>query len=64
MSVKYFSIPEFDKRGGVKILYTSSCDTAWNFEDVHAWDNYLDLGRQLGITPKTWSNQNRHILMW
>lgn len=49
MSVKYFSIPEFDKRGGVKTLYTSSCDTAWNFEDVHARDNYLDLGHQLGI---------------
>ena len=52
MSVKYFSIPEFDKRGGVKTLYTSSCDTAWNFEDVHARDNYLDLGGQLGITPQ------------
>lgn len=52
MSVKYFSIPEFDKRGGVKTLYTSSCDTAWNFEDVHARDNYLDLGWQLGITPQ------------
>ena len=52
MSVKYFSIPEFDKRGGVKTLYTSSCDTAWNFEDEKSRDNYLDLGRQLGITPE------------
>ena len=49
MSVKYFSIPEFDKRGGVKTLYTSSCDIAWNYEDAHARDNYLDLGHQLGI---------------
>lgn len=52
MSVKYFSIPEFDKRGGVKTLYTSSCDTAWNYEDAHARENYLDLGRQLGIVPE------------
>ena len=52
MSVKYFSIPEFDKRGGVKTLYTSSCDTAWNFEDEKSRDNYLDLGQQLGITPE------------
>ena len=52
MSVKYFSIPEFDKRGGVKTLYTSSCDTAWNFEDAHSRENYLSLGQQLGITPK------------
>lgn len=49
MSVKYFSIPEFEKRGGVKTLYTSSCDIAWNYEDAHARDNYLDLGGQLGI---------------
>lgn len=52
MSVKYFSIPEFDKRGGVKTLYTSSCDNAWNYEDAHARENYLDLGQQLGITPQ------------
>lgn len=52
MSVKYFSIPEFEKRGGVKTLYTTSCDTAWNYEDAHARENYLDLGQQLGITPQ------------
>ena len=52
MSVKCFSIPELDKSGGVKTLYTSSCDTAWNFEDTHARDNYLDLGQQLGISPE------------
>lgn len=49
MSVKYFSIPEFEKIGGVKTLYTTSCDTAWNYEDAHARENYLDLGQQLGI---------------
>lgn len=52
MSVKYFSIPEFEKRGGVKTLYTSSCDIVWNYEDAHARDNYLDLGQQLGIRPE------------
>lgn len=52
MSVKYFSIPEFEKRGGVKTLYTSSCDIAWNYEDAHARENYLDLGGQLGIRPE------------
>ena len=49
MSVKYFSIPELDKRGCVKTLYTTSCDTAWNFEDENARENYLALGQQLGI---------------
>lgn len=49
MAVSFFSIPELDQTGGVNTLYTSSCDTAWNFEDVHARDNYLDLGGQLGI---------------
>ena len=52
MAVRFFSIPELDQTGGVKTLYTSSCDTAWNFEDVHARENYLDLGQQLGITPQ------------
>ena len=52
MSVKYFSIPELDKTGGVKTLYTSSCDIAWNFEDAHARENYLALGEQLGIRPE------------
>ena len=49
MSVKYFSIPEFDKTDGVKTLYTTSCDTAWNFEDEKARENYQALGEQLGI---------------
>ncbi len=52
MAVRYFSIPELDKTGGIKTLYTSSCDTAWNFEDAHARDNYLSLGQQLGIKPQ------------
>lgn len=52
MSVRFFPIPELDKTGGVKTLYTSSCDIAWNFEDEKSRDNYLDLGRQLGIRPE------------
>lgn len=52
MAVRYFSIPELDQTGGVKTLYTSSYDTAWNFEDEKSRDNYLDLGRQLGIRPE------------
>ena len=52
MSVKYFSIPELDKSGGVKTLYTSACDTAWNFEDEKSRENYLALGDQLGISPE------------
>ena len=49
MSVKYFSISELDNSNGVKTLYTTSCDTAWNFEDEKSRENYLVLGRQLGI---------------
>ncbi len=49
MSVKYFSISELDNSNGVKTLYTTSCDTAWNFEDENARENYLALGQQLGI---------------
>ena len=49
MVVKYFSIPELDKTGGVKTLYTTFCDIAWNFEDAHARENYLALVDQLGI---------------
>ena len=52
MFVKYFSIPEMDKRGSVKTLYTTSSDIAWNYEDEKSRDNYLDLGRQLGISPE------------
>ena len=50
MPVRYFSIPELDNTGGVKTLFTTSCDTAWNFEDVHACENFLALGQQLGIS--------------
>ena len=49
MSVKYFSISELDNSNGVKTLYTTSCDTAWNFEDEKSRENYLVLGQQLGI---------------
>lgn len=49
MSLKYFTIPEMEKSGAVKTLYTSSCNTAWNFEDAHACENYLALGGQFGI---------------
>ena len=52
MTVKYFSIPELDKTGRVKTLYTSSCDTAWNFEDEKSRENYIALGNQLGILPE------------
>ena len=50
MPVRYFSIPELDKTGGVKTLFTTSCDTVWNFEDAHARENFLVLGQQLGIS--------------
>ena len=50
MNIKYFSIPEFENTGKVKTLYTSSCDTAWNYEDVLARENYIALGHQLGIS--------------
>ena len=50
--IRFFSIPELDKSGRVKTLYTTSCDTAWNYEDSLARDNYLTLGQQLGITPQ------------
>ena len=50
MSIKYFSIPELEKTGRVKTLFTSSCDTAWNYEDDLAREKYLALGQQLGIS--------------
>lgn len=49
MSIKYFTIPEFEKTGKIRSLFTTSCDIAWNYEDEKARDNYVDLGRQLGI---------------
>ena len=52
MSVKFFSIPELEKKGAIKTLYTTSSDTAWNFEDEKSRENYLDLARQLGLSPE------------
>ena len=49
MSIKFFSIPELEKTGKVTTLFTSSSDTAWNYEDEKARDNYVDLGHELGI---------------
>ena len=49
MGIKFFSIPELEKIGKVKTLFTSSCDTAWNYEDALARENYLALGQQLSI---------------
>ena len=49
MSVKFFSIPELDKTGGLTSLFTSSCKASWNYEDAEARESYVDLGRQLGI---------------
>ena len=39
-----------DKTGGVKTLFTSACDIAWNYEDALARENFLALGQQLGIS--------------
>ena len=50
MSIKYFPIPDLDKTGCVKTLFTSSCDTAWNFEDELTRENYDAIGQQLGIS--------------
>ena len=49
MGIKFFSIPELEKIGKVKTLFTTSCDTAWNYEDALARENYLALGQQLSI---------------
>ena len=49
MNIKYFSIPEMEATGNIKTLFTTSQDTAWNFEDDMARENYLALGAQLGI---------------
>ena len=50
MNIKYFSIPELGKTGRVKALYTTSRDTAWNYEDSQARDNFLALGQQFGLS--------------
>ena len=47
---RLFSIPEMDKTGVVQTFYTTSCDIAWNYEDVLARENFLALGQQLGIS--------------
>ena len=52
MSIKYFSIPQFDKTGKVRTIYTTANDITWNYEDPKCYENYLALGEQLGITPR------------
>ena len=52
MNIKYFSIPELDAIGKIKTLFTTTQDTAWNFEDEKCRENYQTLGSQLGITPR------------
>ena len=50
MDIKYFSIPQFEKTGKVRTLYTTSGDIAWNYEDAQARENFIALGQQLGIS--------------
>ena len=50
--IKYFPIPELEKAGGIKTLFTSTLDTAWNYEDALARENFIALGQQLGIGPE------------
>ena len=52
MRIQYFSIPELDATGKLKTLFTTTQDTAWNFEDDKCRENYLALGEQLGISPQ------------
>ncbi len=52
MIIKYFSIPELEAKGNIRSLYTTSKDTAWNFEDALSYENYLALGQELGISPE------------
>ncbi len=52
MCIKYFSIPELEKTGRVTTLFTTACDSAWNYEDALARQNYIALGQQLGIVPE------------
>ena len=49
MKIKYFSIPELDATGKIKTLFTTTQDTAWNFEDEMARENYIALGEQLNL---------------
>ena len=50
MKIQYFSIPQLDATGKIKTLFTTTNDIAWNFEDAKAHENYLALGKQLGIS--------------
>ena len=52
MTIKYFPIPELDATGKLKTLFTTTSDIAWNYEDTKCQENYLALGKQLGITPQ------------
>ena len=52
MEIKYFSIPELDATGKLKTLFTTLKDVAWNYEDDKSQENYLALGKQLGILPQ------------
>ena len=52
MLIEYFSIPEMDATGNLKTLFTTSKDTDWKFEDDLSYENYLALGKQLGISPE------------
>ena len=49
MNIKYFSIPELDATGKIKTLFTTTQDTAWNFEDEKSRENYVALGEQFGL---------------
>ena len=52
MALKYFSIPQLEKNGKVKTLFTSADTSEWNFEDAKARENFIALGRELGLTPE------------
>ena len=49
MNIKYFSIPKLDATGKIKTLFTTTQDTAWNYEDEMARENYIALGEQLNL---------------
>jgi YfiH family protein len=52
MTLKYFSIPQLEKNGKVKTLFTSADTSEWNFEDAKARENFIALGRELGLEPE------------
>ena len=49
MNIKNFSIPKLDATGKIKTLFTTTKDTAWNFDDEMARENYVALGKQLEL---------------